>query len=72
VGTARLKQDVLGGRTPWPFPHGTDFSFASTNSLGDIMKAVNASAAGRQDELFLVSDSFSLTSNETAPVERAG
>lgn len=66
VGSAGLKQDVLGGGDTLAFSiNGTEFSFASTTSLGDIMKAVNASAAGVKMSYSSLTDSFTLTSSET-------
>jgi flagellar hook-associated protein 2 len=66
AGSAGLKQDVLGGGDTLAFSiNGTDFSFASTTSLGDIMKAVNASAAGVKMSYSSLTDSFTLTSSET-------
>ena len=66
LGSAGLKQDVLGGSETLAFSiNGTEFSFAATASLGDIMKAVNASAAGVKMSYSSLTDSFTLTSTET-------
>lgn len=66
LGSAGLKQDVLGGGDTLAFSiNGKDFSFASTASLSDIMKAVNASGAGVKMTYSSLTDSFTLTATET-------
>ena len=66
LGSAGLSQDVLGGGDTLAFSiNGQSFSFASTTSMNDIMKAVNASSAGVKMSYSSLNDTFSLTSTAT-------
>ena len=66
LGSAGLSQDVLGGGDTLAFTiNGKEFSFASTASMADIMKAVNASEAGVKMTYSSLTDTFSLTASET-------
>ena len=74
LGSAGLSQDVLGGGDTLDFTiNGTSFSFSSTSTMNDIMKSVNASAAGVKMSYSSLTDSFSLTSTgHRRAVGRAG
>jgi|GEM_PF-440841 len=72
LSEAGLSQSVAGEDGTLSFSiNGTSFNFSSDSTLNDVMKAVNASAAGVKMTYSSLTDSFSLVSAATGAQSQA-